>query len=156
MHRKLTAIIVVTTVAAILMASIATVAYEVYTFRSFMTSELATTAAVVGANGTAALRFNVPRDAEATLSSLKNKSHVSSACFFTPAGELFAAYFAPGYEPTMPSMPLREGIEFTDNEMLAVQHIYHDGDFVGSIRNLSMALRHWRRKFSDVLLRLAR
>mgnify|MGYP002640300699 CR=1 FL=1 len=137
LHRKLTAIIVVTTVAAILMASILTVAYEVYTFRSFMTSELETTAAVIGANGTAALRFRVPRDAEATLSSLKNKSHVSSACFFTPAGELFAAYIAPGYEPTMPAMPLREGIEFTDSEMLAVQHIYHDGDFVGSIHIVS-------------------
>ena len=155
LHRKLTAIIVVTTVAAILMASIATVAYEVYTFRSFMTSELETTAAVIGANGTAALRFNVPRDAEATLSSLQAKAHISSACFFTPEGELFAAYIAEDYEPAMPSMPLREGIEFTDKEMLAVRHIYHDGDFVGSIHivsNLDVFYAQLRRSVVAVVL----
>ena len=54
LHRKLTAIIVVTTVAAIFLSSIATVVYEVYTFRSLMTSELETTADVIGANGRAA------------------------------------------------------------------------------------------------------
>lgn len=137
LHRKLTAIIVVTTVAAILMSAIATVAYEVYTFRNFMTSELETTADVIGATGTAALRFNVPRDAEATLSSLQAKSHISSACYFTPEGELFAAYIAEGYEASMPSLPLTEGIEYTDNELIAVKHIEHDGDFVGSIHIVS-------------------
>jgi two-component sensor histidine kinase len=137
LHRKLTAIIVVTTVAAILMASFATVAYEVYSFRSFMTSELETTAAVIGANGTAALRFKVPHDAEMTLSSLQAKAHVSSAAFFTPEGELFAAYINEGHEPIIPAGPLREGIEFTDDGMLAMRHIYHDGDFVGSIGILS-------------------
>lgn len=137
LHRKLTAIVVVTTVAAIFMSAIATVAYEIYTFRDFMTSELETTADVIGTTGTAALRFNVPRDAEATLASLRAKSHVSSACYFTPEGELFAAYIAEGYQPSMPSMPLREGIEYTDNELIAVKHIKHDGDFVGSIHIVS-------------------
>ena len=36
LHSKLTAIVVITTVAAILLASLAIVAYEVVTFRRFM------------------------------------------------------------------------------------------------------------------------
>lgn len=137
LHRKLTAIIVITTVAAIFLSSIATVFHDVYTFRNLMTSELETTADVIGANGRAALRFEVPSDAEATLSSLQAKSHISSACYFTPDNELFAAYISEGYEPVMPDMPFKEGIEFTDQEMIAVKHIYHDGDFIGSVHIVS-------------------
>lgn len=137
LHRKLTAIIVVTTVAAILMSSIATVSYEIYTFRDFMTDELETTADVIGATGTAAMRFNVPRDAEATLHSLRAKEHVSAACFFTPEGELFAAYIRDGYQPVMPTFPLEEGIEITGSEMIAVKHINHDDDFIGSVHIVS-------------------
>jgi two-component sensor histidine kinase len=137
LHRKLTAIVVVTTVAAILMASVATVAYETYTFRSFLSQELETTADVIGATGSAALRFGVARDAEATLRSLRAKEHVSAACFFTPRGELFAAYIADGYEVSMPTFPLSEGIELTDDEMVAVKHIRHDGDFLGSVHIIS-------------------
>ncbi|MBT6145872.1 MAG: hypothetical protein HOH74_10595, partial [Gemmatimonadetes bacterium] len=67
LHRKLTVIIVITTVAAILLASVTTVVSEALRFRQFLVSELETTADVVAANGSAALRFKVARDAEATL-----------------------------------------------------------------------------------------
>ena len=96
LHRKLTAIIVITTVAAIVLSSMATVAYETIHFRSFLISELETTADIVAANGSAALRFNVARDAETTLASLSAKEHIASACFFTPESELFAAYMESG------------------------------------------------------------
>ena len=137
LHRKLTAIIVITTVAAIVLSSMATVAYETIHFRSFLISELETTADIVAANGSAALRFNVARDAETTLASLSAKEHIASACFFTPESELFAAYMAPGVEPVMPPLPLVEGYEFTPNHLISVKHIYHDDDFIGSIHLVS-------------------
>ncbi len=137
LHRKLTVIIVLTTVAAIVLSSMATVAYEAVHFRSFLISELETTANVVASNGSAALRFGVVRDAEATLASLQAKEHIVSACFFTPESELFAAYIAPGFEPVMPPLPLQEGYSFTSEHLVSVKHIYHDGDFIGSIHLVS-------------------
>jgi two-component sensor histidine kinase len=133
LHRKLTVIIIVTTVAAMLMASVAIVAYEVLSFRDFMVSELENTADVIGANGAAAIRFEVPRDAEATLTSLKAKPHVRGACFFDENGDVFAAYSRDGGELVMPPMPLVEGITFTSNYVISVKHIYQDDDFIGSI-----------------------
>lgn len=137
LHRKLTAIVVITTVAAILLSSMATVAYEALHFRQFLISELETTADVVAANGAAALRFGVVRDAETTLASLAAKEHITSACFFTPESELFAAYISPGIEPVMPPLPLEEGYAFTASNLVSVKHIYHDGDFIGSIHLVS-------------------
>ena len=137
LSRKLTAIIAITTVAAMVLASVAIVAYEVFAFRSFMVSELETTADVIGANGAAAIRFNVPRDAENTLASLRAKSHVSGACFFNPDGEVFAVYSRDGTPPVPPPLPLEEGITFTRSYVIAVQHVYQDDDFIGSIHIVS-------------------
>ncbi len=133
LHSKLTIIIIVTTVAAMLMASVAIVAYEVLSFRDFMVSELENTADVIGANGAAAIRFEVPRDAEATLTSLKAKPHVRGACFFDENGDVFAAYSRDGGELVMPPLPLVEDITFTSSYVISVKHIYQDDDFIGSI-----------------------
>ena len=137
LHRKLTVIIVITTVAAILLASVTTVVSEALRFRQFLVSELETTADVVAANGSAALRFKVARDAEATLATLAAKQHIASACFFTPESELFAAYVRPGISPVMPSLPLEEGYSFSASHLISVKHIHHDGDFIGSIHLVS-------------------
>ena len=137
LHRKLTVIIVITTVAAILLASVTTVAYEALHFRQFLVSELETTADVVAANGPASLRFRVPRNAEETLASLAAKERIASACFFTPESELFAAYIRPDVEAVMPPLPLEEGYSFTASHLISVKHIHHDGDFIGSIHLVS-------------------
>ena len=133
LHRKLTVIIIVTTVAAMLMASVAIVAYEVISFRDFMVSELENTADVIGANGAAAIRFAVPKDAEETLASLKAKPHVRGACFFDENGGVFATYSRDGGELVMPPLPLVEDITFTSSYVISVKHIYQDDDFIGSI-----------------------
>ena len=131
---KLTAIIAFTTVTAMVLASAAIVAYQILSFRDFMVSELETTADVIGATSAAAIRFRVPRDAETTLSSLRAKRHVKSAMLLTPGGELFASYARDGEPPEPPAMRLAEGIAFTRSDVISLQHIYHDEDFLGSIQ----------------------
>jgi two-component sensor histidine kinase len=133
LSRKLAVIVVLTTVAAMLLASAGIVAYEVFTFRHFMVSELETTADIIGSNGSAALRFEVVGDATKILSSLKAKPHISGACFYTPDEQVFATYSRDGGQPYMPALPLQEGYTFTRGYVVAVKHIYHDEDFIGSV-----------------------
>ena len=145
LHRKLTAIIVSTTVVAIVLSSMATGAYEAVHFRSSLISELETTADIIAANGSAALRFNIARDAETTLATLGAKKHIINACFFTPDSEVFATYTAPGVSlgpgwtraPVMLTKSAVEGYEFTSKHLTWVKHIYHDDDFIGSIHLVS-------------------
>ena len=73
--RKLTVIIMVTTIAAMLLSAVAIISYQVHTFSKFIVSELTTTAEILGTNGAAALRFRMPRDAEITLA-----VSISSCC----------------------------------------------------------------------------
>jgi two-component sensor histidine kinase len=133
LQRKLTLTIVLTTVAAILLASAAIVTYETITFRGFIATELETTADIIGANGAAALRFSVPRDAQQTLSSLRAKPHISNAWFFTNEAEVFATYAREGVEPLHPPVHLEEGHAFTSRHVSSLKHVYQDGDFLGSV-----------------------
>ena len=133
LERKLTAIVIATTMAGMLLASVAIVAYQILTFTTFMIAELETTAEILGHNGTAALRFEVSRDAEKTLASLSAKPHITGACFFTPAEEVFAVYAREEGKPPQPSLPLSEGYTFGWQQLKWVKHIYQDGDFIGIV-----------------------
>lgn len=135
LNRKLTVIIMLTTVATIVLAAVAIVSYQVHTFTRFIVSELETTADILGANGAVALRFKVPRDAESTLATVRAKAHISGACFFTTTEEVFAKYSRDGAQIQIPESPLTEGhtFAFTENYIVLIKHIYQDGDFIGTV-----------------------
>ena len=135
LDRKLTLIVMLATVAAMLLSAIAIISYQVHTVTRFIISELETTAEMLGANGSAALRFKVPRDAHTTLSSLEFKSHISGACFFTPEEKMFATYSRDGKQLPAPNFSLKDGhtFDFARNSVILVKHIHHDGDFIGSL-----------------------
>jgi two-component sensor histidine kinase/HAMP domain-containing protein len=133
LQRKLTVIVVLATVSAMLLSSTAIIIYQVLAFRSQMVSELETTADILAENGAVALRFRVASDAEKTLGSLRAKEHVSGACFFTPDDELFAMYARDGIPPKMPPLPLQPGHKFSEDHLTLLKHIYQDGDFIGAI-----------------------
>jgi two-component system, NtrC family, sensor kinase len=91
-RRKLTAITMVTSGVALLLACLAFVGYEVIVFRGSMVDELTTTAAIVGDNSAAALMFDDPQSAEQTLRSLNTHPHVIGAAIYTREGKVFARY----------------------------------------------------------------
>lgn len=133
LERKLTAIVVATTMAGMLLASVAIVAYQILTFTTFMIAELETTAEILGHNGTAALRFEASRDAEKMLASLSTKPHITGACFLTPTEDIFAVYARNESKPPQPNPPLSEGYTFGWQQLKWVKHIYQDGDFIGIV-----------------------
>lgn len=133
LERKLTAIVVATTMVGMLLASVAIVAYQILTFTTFMIAELETTAEILGHNGTAALRFEASRDAEKTLASLSAKPHITGACFLTPTEDIFAVYARNESKPPQPNSPLSEGYIFGWQQLKWVKHIYQDGDFIGIV-----------------------
>lgn len=91
-RRKLTAITMVTSGVALLLACLAFVSHELIVFRGEMVDELTTTAAIIGDNSAAALMFDDPQSAEQTLRSLNTHPHVVGAAIYTRDGKLFARY----------------------------------------------------------------
>jgi signal transduction histidine kinase len=89
---KLTAITMLTSGVALLLACVAFVTYELTAFRTNTVDELSTTAAIVGDNSGAALAFDDPDSARQTLRSLKVHPHIVGAALYDRNGKLFASY----------------------------------------------------------------
>jgi HAMP domain-containing protein len=89
---KLTAITMLTSGVALLLACVAFVTYELTALRTNSVDELSTTAAIVGDNSGAALAFDDPDSARQTLRSLKVHPHIVGAALYDRNGKLFASY----------------------------------------------------------------
>lgn len=91
--QKLRRIILLISGIALVTASFAYVAIEVFSFRKSMTEHLSVLADVIGINSTAALSFDDPKTAQKLLNSLRTEAAITGATIFQANGEIFASYF---------------------------------------------------------------
>src|SRR5580692_5588391 len=93
---RLTAMNVLVSGAALLLACAAFFAYDQITFRQGLLRTLSAQAQIVGSNSVSALLFNDPQSASNTLAALKNSPHIASAGILTADGRPFAKYVRHG------------------------------------------------------------
>ncbi|MBJ6727796.1 response regulator [Geomesophilobacter sediminis] len=99
-RRKLMAILVLTNVAGMGLASLAFVANEVYTHRKEAGEELAALAQILGNNTAAAVAFNDRAAASETLSGLRSHRGIVAAFVLPNDGSPLASYLAKGVDDT--------------------------------------------------------
>ena len=118
---KLVAIVLLTSVAALLVEGVGFVIYERMRVKEEQARDLRSLAHVIADNSTAALTFGDDRVAEETLSALKAKSMVTAACIYDGDGKVFARYES-GEEPpfTFPHNRSLAGWVNADNSHLEV------------------------------------
>src|SRR6266568_3635308 len=83
--RKITSVVMLTSCIALLLACAAFVAYELFTFRSNLVSEMSTLADLTGKRCAVGLSFNNPGmagEAEKTLADLGADSRVVAVCVY--------------------------------------------------------------------------
>ena len=134
LKRKLMVIVMLTTSAALVMTSLAFLAYEFVRYRSALVRNLSSLAEIVSANSTAALVFKDSRAAAETLRGLKAESHILSAYIYNEDGSLFAGYARPGSptETAVSNSP-QDGYRFTLRKLELVYPIRLEGKKLGSI-----------------------
>lgn len=108
--RKLIIVIMATSLAAQLLSSAASLAYQTAAFRRGLKGDLATLARIVAANSTAAVAFNDPPAAAATLAALGARPDILSACLHAADGAPFARYAPAPRTPLCPERPLPAGL----------------------------------------------
>ncbi len=91
---KLTAIVMIISVAVLLMTSVAYIAYEQKTLRNELVDNIYCIAKMIGDNCEAALIFDDSEDAGATLATLQAVPSITYACIYTPDGKVFAEYYS--------------------------------------------------------------
>ncbi|MFZ5495344.1 MAG: response regulator [Verrucomicrobiota bacterium] len=92
LRRKLTAISLLISGGALLLACIAFALYQQFALRQTMTHDLATTAHMIALNSASALAFEDSSSAEQTLQSLRAQPHITTACIYNKDGRIFATY----------------------------------------------------------------
>jgi signal transduction histidine kinase len=134
--RKLTAIIMIASTAALLLVSAGFMAFELFNFRQTMKNDLTTLAQVIGDRSQAVLLFpDEKKDAVDELNALRFKHHITAAALYDKDGKLLASYqsAATPKEP-LPEHPDTNGPpQFRNDRLVLFQAVTMDGDFLGTV-----------------------
>ncbi len=131
---KLTAIIMITSSVAVLVACTVFALYDVTTFWRSLENELGTVAEITGSNMTAALTFGDVKAANEILSSLRIQTHIVEACVYRADGTVLAEFRRGGSKESFaPPAPLPDQTLFASGYMLVFRQVQLDGEVIGSI-----------------------
>jgi PAS domain S-box-containing protein len=132
-RRKLITVILLTSVTGLLLAGTAFFTYELFTFRNDLVRNLTTLAKITADNTTAALAFDINRDAEKVLSALRNEENVVAACIYDMNGQLFASYPTNELPAAFPPAPGPEGARFAQSHVILFQSISENDERLGTL-----------------------
>src|SRR6266403_3434740 len=134
---KLTVVNMLVSGAALVIACLVFVAYDLISFRQSMVYNLSIQAQMAGANSVSPLLFNDPQAAENTLSALKAAPSVISAGIYTLDGRPFATYWRDrnGQDQTLPKVPASqtEAHWVKDGQLVLVRTIVFEGKPTGTV-----------------------
>ncbi|HZR57430.1 MAG TPA: CHASE sensor domain-containing protein [Terriglobales bacterium] len=123
--KKLTAMNLLVSAAALLLACMAFLSYDLYTFRVNIVRNLSIQSEIIGANTISALVFNDPQSAENTLAALKASPHIFYAEIYDSEDHPFAGYGRDHGRKALPLPQLAESQErahWFDRDQVSVIH----------------------------------
>ena len=120
---------------ALLLACLAFLAYDYYTFRAAKAKDIQTLAEVIGSNSTGALEFRDTGSAREILQALRFEHPVTQAGIYDQKGSLFARYLAPGVQWQALALPQKaDASYFPDPHTLVVfRNILLQGERIGTV-----------------------
>jgi len=137
-QRKLTFVIVCTSLMGLSLAYLSFDFFERMRLRSAMANELSALASTLGANTAAALAFNDRTSAQDTLAVLQAERHIVAACLYDSHGAVFAEYRRAGIGPEFAMPPRREdGEQFEKDSFILYRSVSLGGEKSGSIAIIS-------------------
>lgn len=158
LSKKLTAMNMLVSGGALLLASLAFFAYDLVTFRDNLITNTTIQAQIIGSNAVSPLVFNDPQSAANTLSALRASQHITYAGIYSPQRNLLAGYWREQPQPAFPLPPFttdqNEPYWFESGQFSLVQTIIFRGQPVGIvyIRSDLGALSDRLRNYGIILL----
>jgi PAS domain S-box-containing protein len=158
LSKKLTAMNMLVSGVALLLASIAFFAYDLFTFRANLITNTSIQAQMIGSNAVSPLIFNDAQSAENTLSALRVSGHIVYAAVYSANGTYFAGYWRQGSNGTLPlpawDLKQNEKYWFERDSFALLQTIVFQDKPVGTvyIRSDLAAIYSRLRSYSFILL----
>src|SRR5213593_1350801 len=120
---KMTAIIMITSSIALVLACAAFIAHELFTFRKDLVQELSTLAEITGKTCAAALNLDRQDDAERTLANLRGAERRLLSSFIFKDGKVWARFPQKLNDRDLPEPPASAGERFEDNSLILYRPI---------------------------------
>jgi two-component system, sensor histidine kinase and response regulator len=132
--RKITLIILTTSVLKLVLVCAAIGAYDIHIFRETMKLDMATLGDVIAGNSTAALTFHDARAAQDVLSALRAEPHITVACIYAEDGKPFATYQRdPRVPRSAPASPQPYGTYLDRDHLAEFRTIRLAGESIGVV-----------------------
>src|SRR5258706_11341463 len=131
-RRKFVGLVRVATIAAILVAILAMIAYDLRLYHTSWIADLETQAELVARTSAPALAFDDARVAQENLELLRYRPKVRAAALYDARGKLFAR-FAPDPELTFPSVPEADGVRLDGDDLVVFKRIVNDRETLGTV-----------------------
>ena len=132
-RRKLMIVIMATTAAALLLLGITVLISDSILFRGYLERDLSALADIIADNSTAALDFEDSHAASETLSALRARPHVVTACIYRQTGSVLASYHRPGVSSACPAAGVSQNILVTRIDMTLARAILLKGRRIGTL-----------------------
>ncbi len=147
-QRKLTAINLISTVSALVVATAGFLVWDLMEYRSSLISDLTTQATIIGRQSVAALRFDDSNAAREMLAALAEKSNIELVAVYDAKGKKFAMYARrPEDRDSFPVVPGIERVQFLPGRL----ELFHDVPYgvgrIGSVY-LNANLDAWNERVS--------
>jgi PAS domain S-box-containing protein len=131
-RRKLTAIIMGVSSAALLAAGVLIIVGQLAGFRQKMAVDLTLQAKMIANNCLASVSFRDPQDAGLVLRTLSQRTSLAYAHVSTASGDILAFYRREGFTDDPQTAPGAAAVAFEEGWLLAEQPIVLDGKTIGS------------------------
>ena len=131
---KLTLVNMLTSVAALLLASVAFLVFDVYSFRARMVGDLETLSQMIGENCEAPLMFDDATSAANVLAAMAAKPAVEGAFLYRSSGQPFARFVSGRVRAAAwPKPPGNDGHRFDAGHLVIGRTVLVDGESVGRL-----------------------
>lgn len=130
---KLIGVILVTTLAALIIALVAIITYDLRAYHRNWTADVSTQAELLGRMSASAIAFDDARVAQENLELLRLRPQVQAAAIYTARGALFASYTRPGTRLGFPKLPEAEGMRIDGGELVLYKRIVNDKEILGTV-----------------------
>jgi signal transduction histidine kinase len=131
-RQKLVALVLLATLAAILVAIVAMIAYDLRLYHKSWIADLETQAELLARTTAPALAFDDPRVAKENLELLRYRPKVRAAALYNSRGGLFASY-AQAPESVFPTLPEVDGVRIEGDDLVVFRRVVNDREILGTV-----------------------
>jgi signal transduction histidine kinase len=132
-QQKLLALVMRSTLAALLVAIAAMVAYDLQRYHRSWIADLNTQAELLARTSAPALAFDDVRVAKENLELLRYRPKMRAAAIYNARGKLFASFAAAGGEPAFPELPEVDGASIRGDDLIVFKRVVNDREILGTV-----------------------